>query len=151
MLIASVPAVAYGQTYCKRLEREKIRALIINEGNYDKWMTIDNKSREDLEWWKKNISVGINPIRVFRFTLDISSDALLSEWGSHCKGVSGSGLWNSTERKRHINYLELLVAFFALKSFASSYSNYEILLRLDDTTAIAYINKAGFNIHFSAT
>lgn len=43
----------------------------------------------------------------------------------------------------HINYLELLAAFFALKCFASELRNCEVLLRLDNTTAIAYVNRAG--------
>jgi len=38
--------------------------------------------------------------------------------------------------------LELLAAFFALKCFASEVSNREIL-RLDNTTTICYINRAG--------
>jgi len=37
----------------------------------------------------------------------------------------------------------LLAAFFALECFVSELRNCEILLRLDNTTAIAYINKAG--------
>jgi len=39
--------------------------------------------------------------------------------------------------------LELLAAFFALRCFTSELSNKEILLRLDNTTAICYINRAG--------
>lgn len=47
------------------------------------------------------------------------------------------------KRKYHINYLELLASFLALKTFATNYHDCKILLRIDNTTAIAYINKAG--------
>lgn len=43
----------------------------------------------------------------------------------------------------HINYLELLAAFFAIKCFAHNLSNCNILCRLDNTTAIACINRMG--------
>lgn len=53
------------------------------------------------------------------------------------------GFWNKDEQNYHINSLELLAAFFGLKCFAKSIQNCEILLRIDNTTAIAYINKFG--------
>ena len=43
----------------------------------------------------------------------------------------------------HINFLEIKAAFLALKCFASSYTKIQILLRIDNVTAIAYINKMG--------
>lgn len=46
-------------------------------------------------------------------------------------------------RKKHINYLELLAAFFAVKCFATQLLQCEVLFRLDNTTAIAYVNRAG--------
>ncbi|KYN09293.1 hypothetical protein ALC57_18589, partial [Trachymyrmex cornetzi] len=74
---------------------------------------------------------------------EIFSDSSLSGWGGYCDGVSVSGFWNDKDRKNHINYLELLAAFLTLKCFASHCSQSEILLRLDNNTAIAYINRAG--------
>ena len=47
------------------------------------------------------------------------------------------------ETSYHINYLELLAAFLALKSFASHRDSTSILLRLDNVTAIAFLNKMG--------
>ncbi|XP_070152512.1 uncharacterized protein [Polyergus mexicanus] len=65
------------------------------------------------------------------------------DWGCYCNDISTFGFWNEKEKKRHINYLELLAAFFALKCFASNLSQSEVLLRLDNTTAISYVNRAG--------
>ncbi|CAH2209141.1 jg16987 [Pararge aegeria aegeria] len=45
--------------------------------------------------------------------------------------------------KYHINYLELLAVFMGLKSFSSQDDNCAILLRVDNTTAISYINCQG--------
>jgi len=43
----------------------------------------------------------------------------------------------------HINVLELRAARFALMCWTEDLSNAEILLRMDNSTAIAYINKMG--------
>lgn len=52
-----------------------------------------------------------------------------------------SGPWNQEERKMHVNELELLDAFNALRSFAQFSSNISIHLMLDNATSVAYINK----------
>ena len=63
--------------------------------------------------------------------------------GTFYKGESAHGFWNSEEQKLHITSLQLLAAFWALETFASQSHNCEILLRIDNTTAIAYVNKIG--------
>ena len=73
----------------------------------------------------------------------MSSDASRTGWGAYCNSMSTHGFGSNEENNFHINYLELLAAFFTLKSFTSKSYNCEILLRLDNTIAIAYTNKAG--------
>ena len=52
----------------------------------------------------------------------------------------------------HINYLEIKAAFLALKCFTKNLYNKQILLRIDNITALAFINKVGGtradNLHF---
>ena len=48
--------------------------------------------------------------------------------------------WTRQERMSHINILKLKAAFLALQTFAARFSNCHILLLIDNTTAIAYIN-----------
>ncbi|CAD6227235.1 GSCOCG00006046001-RA-CDS, partial [Cotesia congregata] len=143
VLVAACPAVAYGPVYRKRLEREKFLALTINGNNYEANMLVKEELAEDITWWIQNAQIGINPIRTQQFTLEIFSDSSLKGWGAHCEKKSVFGFWSHEERRHHINYLELLAASFALKCFASHLSGKEILLRLDNTTAIAYVNKMG--------
>lgn len=47
------------------------------------------------------------------------------------------------ERKWHINRLELKAALFALKSFTKEVKDCEIILQMDNTTAVAYVNRMG--------
>lgn len=83
------------------------------------------------------------PLKVEKWDLTILSDASKIGWGATCRGKNTGGPWTTEEAIFHINYLELLAAFFALKSFASQVENASILLRLDNVTAIAFINKMG--------
>ncbi|XP_054009950.1 uncharacterized protein LOC128893160, partial [Hylaeus anthracinus] len=143
VLSPACPAVAYGFIHCKRLERQKFLALKFNGDNYEEKILISEGMSEDLNWWQINTVIGSNPIRTQVYSMEIFSDSSLSGWGCYCNGSKTYGFWNKKEGKNHINYLELLAAFFGIKCFASKLSQCEILLRLDNTTAISYINKAG--------
>lgn len=67
----------------------------------------------------------------------------MTGWGAYCNGERTGGFWSPQEVKRHINFLELLAVFNGLKCFARNLNNVEILLRINNTTAISYINKFG--------
>ena len=55
----------------------------------------------------------------------------------------GGGGWTPSEAEYHINILELLAAFFALKCFCSHMNNCHIQIQIDNITALAYINNMG--------
>ncbi|CAD6224525.1 GSCOCG00011784001-RA-CDS, partial [Cotesia congregata] len=120
------PAARYGWVYMKNLEREKFLAL-----------------EKNLNWWKQNMNKIFMPIKNHKFTLEIFSDASLTGWGASCGNNKANGFWNIQERNNPINFLELKAAFFGLKCFACKLNNCDILLRIDNTTAIAYINRMG--------
>lgn len=136
-------AISYGFVYTKILEKEKFLALERSGGDYDCTMEINKGAKLDLLWWQKNILTKSNRIKQYNFSAEIFSDASLSGWGALCNNKTARVSWTLLETQHHINYLELLAAFFALKCFASELKNCEILLRIDNTTAISYINRMG--------
>ena len=73
----------------------------------------------------------------------LTSDASREGWGATCKETRTGGMWSVEERLFHINYLELKAAFLAHHVFASQKRNAHIMLRIDNTTAIVYVNKRG--------
>lgn len=143
LLTSACPAVSYGWMYTKRLEQAKFLALQKSNENYDEYMTINKDLDPDLLWWKNLANSSINPIRYFQYAVEIFTDASLTGWGAACNGERTGGFWSSDEAQNHINYLELRAAFIALKCFANNFTNKEILLRIDNTTAISYINRMG--------
>lgn len=136
-------AVRYGWVYLKDVEREKFLALEKTRGNFEAKMILSDLLREDLEWWVSNIDSEGNPINDFTYEMEIHSDASLSGWGACFEGKRVHGFWGPEDQRNHINYLELLSAFFGLKCFARDLRSCNILLRIDNTTAISYINHMG--------
>lgn len=136
-------SLKFGWVHMKDFEREKFMALERNKGDFEARMVLNDELKEDFVWWKSHIATAKCSIRSFKPVLEIFSDASLSGWGVHCQGQRAHGHWSNEEKKRHINYLELLSAFFGLKCFAEKLRSNDILLRIDNTTAIAYINKMG--------
>ncbi|KAB0790718.1 hypothetical protein PPYR_14835, partial [Photinus pyralis] len=106
-------------------------------------MILPNSLRGDFNWWKDHIGISVNPIIKNDYFIEIFSDASLTGWGAVCGNKRARGFRKREECVFHINYLELLSSFFALKCFTNDLMDCSLLLRLDNTTAISYINKMG--------
>lgn len=142
VLVAACPAARYAWMYTKILERVKYLALLMYD-NYEVKINLPIIILEDLHWWSSNIGTTSNFMRQPNFELEIYTDASRTGWGAVCKNNEVNGKWKDTEKASHINYLELMAAFLGLKSFASEVTNCAILLRIDNTTAISYVNRMG--------
>lgn len=141
-IIACCPAMEYGWLYSKSFEREKWLALMNNNNDYESKMNL-NLNLSDLNWWQNNILLSKKIIERNTFVMEIFTDASLSGWGAVYNNEKAHGFWTNQEKQNHINFLELKAAFFGLKCFAKFKKDCRILLRIDNTTAIAYINKMG--------
>lgn len=143
-LVAACPAIAYGWVHIKVFERAKYLLLKHHNKNYNTPITLPPYLNSDLDWWIRNITQSSEKIEITKtFSTVIFSDASKSGWGAHCGGSSIHGFWSTLESKEHINALELLASFYGLKSFAKSLERCNVLLQIDNTTAIACINKKG--------
>lgn len=142
ILISACPAMDYAWLYTKRFERFKFLSLLKNS-SYDQIVEIPHNLREDMLWWLQHIKNDYAIIKNQVYMREIFSDASLTGWGAYCNDNRAFGYWTKEERLQHINILELKAAFFALKLYAKDINNTEILLRIDNTTAIACINKMG--------
>ena len=137
------PAVNYGWGHTEDCERIKFLALLKSNNNYNSRLIITNPVLEELYWWERLGALAHNPIRRNDFQLEIFTDASLSGLGTFFNGKRANGYWKNEEMSTHINQLELLAAFFGLKCFAGNHENCQVLLHIDNTTAISYINRMG--------
>lgn len=142
VLTSACPAVKYGWGYTKCLERQKYLALKKHE-TYAAKFRPSSVIISDLKWWLQNIFFTSNPLKPKQFELEIYSDASRLGWGAFCNDKRANGKWKTSELKYHINYLELMAVFFGLKCFARDIRNCSVLLRIDNTTALSYINRMG--------
>lgn len=142
LLVSACPAIQFSWQYTKLLERHKYLCLLKNP-SYDTTIKVTTEIKNDLNWWIENIDKGCNPFRLNQFETEIFSDASNSGWGAFNSGNKAYGYWKEHEKLCHINELELKAAFLALKVFANDMSYCEILLRIDNITAISCINRMG--------
>lgn len=143
LLVSVCPAVQYGWMYTKTLERTKYLALIKSHSNYNAEVLITKACKLDLTWWERNIENAYNKIRTDFFDMEIFTDASLTGWGACCQTQSTRGWWSDTDKKEHINILELKAIFYGLKCFTKQKQEINILIRTDNTTAVSYINRMG--------
>lgn len=142
-LTSACPAIKYGWLYTKEIERQKYLALK-KSNSYETKVRLPDTILPDLRWWEQNIMNSENSMRPDEnFKLEIFSDASRTGWGGYCNGSRVHGSWKQDELVSHINYLELLAVFLSLKCFAKSMSHCSLLLRIDNTTAISYVNRMG--------
>ncbi len=126
-----------------------------------------------LQWWlkSKGFSPRANPFRMIKVTrrclraLDmwrkpwflsqgpvlgapcrrimLTTDASLTGWGAVMSGHPARGLWSGHHLTWHINCLEMLAVFRALKHFLPDLRNHNVLVRTDNTAVVSYINHQG--------
>nr|CAH7740569.1 unnamed protein product [Callosobruchus chinensis] len=106
-------------------------------------MVVPRSLLTEIDWWLHNTHCSGKEILPLSYSLEIYSDTSTTGWGAWCGEKEAKGIWNKEQQSSHINWLELCAAFHALKSFARHRSHCNILLRIDNVTAIACINKMG--------
>ena len=143
ILISNLPGVEYGQLHYQSLEIDKIEALRDNSGDYNASMQLSATSILDLKWWINNVPFATKLIMRPNPLYFIKSDASKLGWGAVMASQSIGGRWTAAESLMHINYLELLASYFALKAFGITLTHCHIQLQLDNTTAVAYVNHMG--------
>ena len=149
VIVSSFRAVPYDQMYSRKLEKCKVQSLATSGGNFDRKAYISEEAANELKWWIRKIFDAFASIKIPPFDLAIFSDAILEGWGGTDQVTEIGDRWNCKENKCHINSLELQAAFFCFKAFCKNKTRLHVLLKLDNTTAVAYINKKGGTISVS--
>jgi len=143
LLSSSIQAVFPAPLHYRYLQQAKNAALKAHQ-SYEAPICLDNQALLEVTWWRDNL-VAWNGRAMIQEPIDlvIETDASLQGWGAHCQGVSTGGRWSPSEATSHINYLELLAGSLAIKSFTKNRVKAQVLLLMDNVTAISYINKMG--------
>ena len=143
-LNATTPALLMAPLFCRSLQICLKQALQANSQDYRSSAPLSPQAMEDLQWWVHHLSTWNGRSLIIQpASMTITSDASLQGWGATCNGTRTRGPWSPSEQTLHINCLELLAATLAVQTFAKAKSSISIILKIDNTTAVAYINRMG--------
>ena len=141
-LSAAILAIYPAPLHYRSLQRLKHRALRVS--NYDSQMTISIPAQQDLQWWIDHLgNWNGRVIQEAMPEIEIETDASSMGWGAYCRGDFTGGCWSQTEATLHINALELMAATFGVQAFCKGTQVKSVLLKTDNSTVVAYINKMG--------
>lgn len=110
-------------------------------------IVLNSLALAELQWWTSPMIIQHNGTALHPPPVDltITTDASTKGWGAVCRGTKTGGRWDISEAKNHINYLELKAVLLAIQAFVKEENQTprHLKLLMDNTTAVAYINKKG--------
>ncbi|XP_032365670.1 uncharacterized protein LOC116682766 [Etheostoma spectabile] len=113
-------------------------------GNPFRLLRVAHKCLRALSVWKKPWFLSQGPAlgapcrRVI-----VSTDASLTGWGAVMDDRSAKGVWQERHSSWHINCLEMLAVFRALRGFLPALLGHHVLVWSDNTAVVAYLNHQG--------
>ena len=125
---SSFIGVPYGKLCYRSLERCKTKFLVISKGNFDKIMHVSKEAIQDILWWKHNI--------IDVYAINVRGNPSFG-WGASL------GQFSTEQRQRLINILEQKAARFGFRTLCKNEFKSDILIQIDNTSAISAINKMG--------
>ena len=143
LLSSSIQAVFPAPLHYRYLQQAKNSVLRFRK-SYEAVVHLDSECLQEVQWRKDNL-VAWNGKALFQQSTDlvIETDASRQGWGAYCQGMSTGGRWLPEETSYHINCLELLAGSLAIMSFAKNKAKAQVLLLMDNISAVTYINKMG--------
>ena len=94
-------------------------------------------------WLQEGFLEQTSPLHLPQPTQTLFTDACNTGWGAHFGALQASGKWEPALRGRHINFLEMEAVHRAVVAFQDTLSYQVTLLRTDNSTVAAYVNKRG--------
>jgi hypothetical protein len=112
--------------------------------SYETTVTVTAACKTEARWWLANLEeMNGRQIRIPAPDVILETDASKTGWGATCRGQNIKGFWTAEERTEHINALELRAVLLAIKGLLKGAKNSHILVRSDNKTTVAHINKMG--------
>ena len=147
LMVSSVTGVEFGPLHYRFLESDKVQALKVALGDFDKSVMLSEDARSDVQWWLDNAALEVRHIDHGPFKVFLTTDASELGWGVVCESnaetgdqQSTGGRWNLDEQREHINVLELNAGWLGIQTFCSNIESCHVKISMDNTTSGAYIN-----------
>ena len=143
LLASAIALVRLGRLHMRPFQRWMGSLCVLSNNRFHK-VTVSAECKLALDWWKnENILTEGVPLGTVLSRKVVTSDASLTGWGATHEGMTARGVWGANLRNAHINYLELMAVFLALRHFKPHLRGCHVLVRTDNTTTMCYINRQG--------
>ena len=111
---------------------------------YETVVTLTPTSKRNLQWWVELKKAPLGAPVQSRLNNNDTIGCIQQGLGYSVEWlITDGGLWSPEEATHHINYLELLATFLAIKAFGKAWPNVTVLLRMDNVTTVSHINQKG--------
>ncbi|KAI2668277.1 Transposon Ty3-G Gag-Pol polyprotein [Labeo rohita] len=144
LMAAASNVIPFGLLYMRPLQWWLKTKGFSPRGNPFRMIKVTRRCLRALDMWKKPWFLSQGPVLgapCRRVTL--ATDASLTGWGAVMSGHPARGLWSGRHLTWHINCLEMLAVFLALKHFLPDLRDRHVLVRTDNTSVVSYINHQG--------
>lgn len=144
-LMASVIAVVHlGLLKMREFQRWLTALHLCPRRHLHRKVTVDARCVSALYPWRDAscLAAGV-PLGAVSERVTLTTDASLSGWGATLSGRTVNGTWGPHLTSLHINVLELWAVFLALKHFIPHIQGQHVLVKTDNATVVAYINRQG--------
>ncbi|KAI2664367.1 enzymatic polyprotein [Labeo rohita] len=139
LMAAASNVIPFGLLYLRPLQWWLRTKGFSPRGNPFRTIKVMRRGLCALEMSKKPWFLSQGPCR----RVMLATDASLTGWGAVMNGHPARGLWSSRHLTWHINCLEMLAVFRALKHFLPDLIGRHVLVRTDNTAVVYYINHQG--------
>ncbi|KAL0165880.1 hypothetical protein M9458_037724, partial [Cirrhinus mrigala] len=144
LMAAASNVIPFGLLYMRPLQWWLKTRGFSPRGNPLRMIKVTRRCLRALDMWRKPWFLSQDPVLgapCRRVTL--ATDASLTGWGAVMSGHPACGLWSGHQLTWHINCLEMLAVFRALKHFLQDLRDRHVLVRADNTAVVSYINHQG--------
>ena len=128
----------------RAMQRQQILELSVAE-NYSSEIKLSDEVKTELQWYVQNLHLDNGRSAIsYPPQLLIASDASLEGWGAFCLGHKTGGQWTLSDKKDHINIVELRAAKYAILTFTRLYPTAKTIhIKIDNIVALSYLVKMG--------
>ncbi len=144
LMAAASNVIPFGLLYMRPLQWWLKTKGFSPRGNPLRMIKVSRRCVRALDMWRKPWFLNQGPVLGAPCRqLSLATDASLTGWGAVMSGRSARGLWSGCHLIWHINCLEMLAVFRALKFFLPDLRGHHVLVRTDNTAVVSYINHQG--------
>lgn len=125
--------------------RMLLRSVYACIGRRQSWsdsVTLSPEARQDLAWWCECLQTWDGSAMLpTPIDLALETDASDKGWGANLEGTHAAGTWGVELASAHINVREMAAVYNAIRSFEDRIRGRSVLVRSDNTTVVASLNR----------